>query len=64
MTSECKTAAQGLPFFYPLTPQLKRFSCDASYQIWPAFRYSSSKKSPVPAVPHKKVFLTKSDKNM
>ncbi|PSF21635.1 hypothetical protein C6985_15100 [Escherichia coli] len=59
-----QNAAQGLPFFYPLTLQLKRFSSDASHQIWPAFRYSSSKKSPVPAVPHKKVFLTKSDKKM
>ncbi|ATX04989.1 hypothetical protein CU079_22315 [Citrobacter freundii] len=53
-----------MPFFYPLTSSLKRFSFDASHQIWPAFRYSSSKKSLVPAMPHKKVFLTKSDKIM
>ncbi|EFO0323803.1 hypothetical protein C4623_15830 [Escherichia albertii] len=44
--------------------QLKRFSRDRSHQIWPALRYSSSKKTPLPAISHKKASLTKSDKIM
>lgn len=53
-----------LPFFILLVVKLKRFSHYRSHQIWLALRYSSSKKTPLPAISHKKDSLTKSDKIM
>ncbi|AUL83891.1 hypothetical protein BB542_24700 [Escherichia coli] len=51
-------------FFILLVVKLKRFSHYLSHQIWLALRYSSSKKTPLPAISHKKDSLTKSDKIM
>ncbi len=53
-----------LPFFILLVVKLKRFSHYRSHQIWLALRYSSSKKTHLPAISHKKDSLTKSDKIM
>ncbi|ATF98613.1 hypothetical protein CO700_16955 [Citrobacter koseri] len=59
-----KRQPEGCRFFIHFTLLLKRFQYNASRQIWPPFSYSSSKKSVVPAITHKKASLTKSDKIM
>ncbi|KHI51444.1 hypothetical protein PU24_21360 [Escherichia coli] len=51
-------------FFILSVVKLNRFSRYRSYQRWLALRYSSSKKTPLPAISHKKDSLTKSDKIM
>ncbi len=62
--SPCGSQPLSCRFFILLVVKLKRFSHYRSHQIWLALRYSSSKKTPLPAISHKKDSLTKSDKIM
>ncbi|PSS47625.1 hypothetical protein C6560_16955 [Enterobacter sp. FS01] len=59
-----KRQPQGCRFFIRFRIKLNRFSSHQSYQLWPQFLITTRQKLLLPALPHKKNPLTKSDIKM